>query len=82
MNILILTKILINKFVKYGNNKYPILFPISLLLFLIDIIMLFFNKFNSFTIIAIVLYTLFFGGIFVGFLIDEHDKKKNYAKLY
>lgn len=39
------------------------------------------NKHNELTIIAIVLFTIFFGGILIRFILDK-NKENNYDKLY
>ena len=71
----------IKEFMKYGREKYPYLFVISLVLYLGDLIQLIMNKHNELTIIAIVLFTIFFGGILIGFILDK-NKENNYDKFY
>ena len=71
----------IKEFMEYGRERYPYLFIISLVLYLGDLIQLIMNKYNELIIIAIVLFTIFFGGILIGFILDK-NKEKNYDKLY
>lgn len=54
-------------FYKFGNKLYPILFNISILLCGLDLYMLFSNQFNNWTILAMILYSIFFIGIFIAY---------------
>jgi hypothetical protein len=72
------------KFSKYfmncGHTTYPYLFEISIVLYLVDIIQLCMHKENGWTILALVLYTIWFLGIFIECLFKY--KKENYGKYY
>ena len=58
-------------YLKFGNNTYPYLFIISIILFIIDIIA-FFNGFKNICIIlALICYILFFSGTYISFIFNK-----------
>ena len=67
-------------FMNYGHTTYPYLFEISIVLYLTNIIQLCINKENGWTILALVLYTIWFAGIIIGCIFKY--KKENYDKFY
>ena len=67
-------------FMNYGHTTYPYLFEISIVLYLMDIIQLCIHKENGWTILALVLYTIWFDGIIIGCIFKY--KKENYDKFY
>ena len=67
-------------FINYGRHTYPYLFEISIVLYLLDIIQLCIHKENGWTILAFVLYTIWFLGIIIACVFQY--KKENYDKYY
>lgn len=55
-------------FIRFGRKKYPYLFVISIVLLGLDILSLCLNRFNIFTIIGIVLLTIYFIGIYIVYM--------------
>ena len=61
----------------YGINLYPFLFPLSVILYLVDITLIVFNNYNTFTIIGFVGYCIFFLGILIGYILEDKYKLTN-----
>lgn len=76
--------IIINFFLgyfKYGCRKYPILFPISILLYLMDFYILFnTNRIDGWLITALISYALFFGILLIGYL-NKYVESLNERKI-
>jgi len=68
-------------YIEYGRKTYPYLFIISLILFFLDIISVIFGRSNEWIILAICLYTLFFGGIYISYITGRYKEiKKDYGE--
>ena len=56
---------------RYGISRYPFLFKLSVLLFSLDLFMLYNNTYNDWTLLATGLYSVFFVAILIGYVISH-----------